>query len=298
MGSLVGIDLGTTNSLVAVFVEGRPRLIPNVHGSYLTPSVIGVLDDGQVLIGDAARELRVTKPERCASTFKRLMGTDQKLRLATLEFTAPELSSLVLKSLKHDAEAFLKAEVTEAVITVPAYFNDNQRKATKMAGELAGLKVRRIVNEPTAAALTYGFHDRGGDKKIIVIDLGGGTFDVTLMEIFEGTLEIVATAGESFLGGEDFTERLVAWVLNQSGEELELAELKRPLKVSRLRHECELGKRITPQPKELRPLLRFCVFFCPLSGIACFSRYLRSFQFQCYELQLAPTPVRSALIAL
>lgn len=240
---LVGIDLGTTNSLVAVFLAGQPRLIPNVHGSFLTPSIVGVLDDGQVLVGDAARELRVTKPERCASTFKRLMGTDEKLRLGKLEFTSPELSSLVLKSLKQDAEAFLKAEVTEAVITVPAYFNDNQRKATKLAGELAGLKVRRIVNEPTAAALTYGFHDRGSDKKLIVIDLGGGTFDVTLMEIFEGTLEIVATAGESFLGGEDFTERLVAWVLNQSGEELELAELKRPLKVSRLRQECETAKR-------------------------------------------------------
>lgn len=240
---LVGIDLGTTNSLVAVFLAGQPRLIPNVHGSFLTPSVVGVLDDGQVLVGDAARELRVTKPERCASTFKRLMGTDEKLRLGKFEFTAPELSSLVLKSLKQDAEAFLKAEVTEAVITVPAYFNDNQRKATKLAGELAGLKVRRIVNEPTAAALTYGFHDRGSDKKLIVIDLGGGTFDVTLMEIFEGTLEIVATAGESFLGGEDFTERLVAWVLNQSGEELELAELKQPLKVSRLRQECETAKR-------------------------------------------------------
>ena len=240
---LVGIDLGTTNSLVAVFLAGQPRLIPNVHGSFLTPSIVGVLDDGQVLIGDAARELRVTKPERCASTFKRLMGTDEKLKLGSHQFTAPELSSLVLKSLKQDAEAFLKAEVTEAVITVPAYFNDNQRKATKMAGELAGLKVRRIVNEPTAAALTYGFHDRGSDKKLIVIDLGGGTFDVTLMEIFEGTLEIIATAGESFLGGEDFTERLVAWVLNQSGEELELAELKRPLKVSRLRQECETAKR-------------------------------------------------------
>ena len=243
MGALVGIDLGTTNSLISAFIDGQPRLIPNIHGTFLTPSVVGVLEDGQVLIGDAAKELRVTKPERCASTFKRLMGTDEKVRLADMEFTTPELSSLVLKSLKHDAEAYLKAEVTEAVITVPAYFNDNQRKATKMAGELAGLTVRRIVNEPTAAALTYGFHDRASNKKLIVIDLGGGTFDVTLMEIFEGTLEIIATAGESFLGGEDFTERLIAWVLNQSGEELELAELKRPLKVSRLRQECEMAKR-------------------------------------------------------
>ena len=126
MGSLVGIDLGTTNSLISAFIDGQPRLIPNVHGTFLTPSVVGVLEDGQVLIGDAAKELRVTKPEPCASTFKRLMGTDEKLRLADMEFTARELSSLVLKSLKHDADAYLKSEVTEAVITVPAYFNDNQ----------------------------------------------------------------------------------------------------------------------------------------------------------------------------
>lgn len=243
MGYIVGIDLGTTNSLCAVFLSDRPRLVPNALGKMLTPSVVGVLEDGQVLVGEAARELRVTQPQRCASCFKRLMGSDARVELAGRAFTAPELSSLVLKTLKADAEKFLGEEVTEAVITVPAYFNDTQRKATKVAGELAGLKVRRIINEPTAAALTYGFHDRNAEKKLIVVDLGGGTFDVTLMEVFEGTLEIVSTSGESFLGGEDFTNRLVAVILQKQGLQLEVAELQEPLRVARLRQQCEDAKR-------------------------------------------------------
>lgn len=243
MSSIIGIDLGTTNSLCAVFLGDRPRLVPNALGKMLTPSVVGVLEDGQVLVGEAARELRVTQPERCASTFKRLMGSDSRVELAGRAYTAPELSSLVLRSLKDDAKKFLAEEVTEAVITVPAYFNDTQRKATKVAGELAGLTVRRIINEPTAAALTYGFHDRQAEKKLIVVDLGGGTFDVTLMEVFEGTLEIISTSGESFLGGEDFTNRLVAVILKQQGMQLELAELQEPLRVARLRQQCEDAKR-------------------------------------------------------
>ncbi|HVW00332.1 MAG TPA: molecular chaperone HscC [Planctomycetaceae bacterium] len=243
MGIIVGIDLGTTNSLCAIFQDGAPKLIPNAHGEVLTPSVVGMLDDGQILVGAPARELRVTRPEQCCSTFKRYMGTDRKLKLGKKTVTAVELSSLVLRSLKEDAEAYLKEPVTEAVITVPAYFNDLQRKATRQAGEIAGFKVRRIVNEPTAAALTYGFHDRNSDKKLLIIDLGGGTFDVTLLEIFEGTLEIVATAGESFLGGEDFTDRLASTVLKTLGQHMETVELKYPLLVSRLRQECEVAKR-------------------------------------------------------
>ncbi len=243
MSHIIGIDLGTTNSLCGVFLAGEPRLIPNSLGSLLTPSVVGILDDGQLLVGDAARELRVTRPDACASCFKRLMGSDEKVPLLGRSFSAPELSSLVLRSLKGDAEKFLGEEVTEAVITVPAYFNDNQRKATKIAGELAGLKVRRILNEPTAAALTYGFHDRDAEKRLIVIDLGGGTFDVTLMEVFEGTLEIVATSGESCLGGEDFTNRMVAILLAKQGKQLEVAELQQPLQVARLRQLCEQAKR-------------------------------------------------------
>ncbi len=242
MSPIVGIDLGTTNSLCAVFMDGKPLLIPNVHGNVLTPSVVGMLDDGQLLVGQAAKELRVSRPERCASRFKRHMGTDERIRLGTQDFTAPQLSSMVLSSLKRDAEAFLKVPIVEAVITVPAYFNDHQRRATKLAGELAGLRVRRIINEPTAAALAYGFHDRQSEKKLLVIDLGGGTFDVTLMEIFEGTLEIVSTSGESMLGGEDFTDRLVSELLRRHGLGFEICEMKQPLRVSRLRKLCEEAK--------------------------------------------------------
>ena len=238
---IIGIDLGTTNSLCAWFDGEEPRLIPNVHGHFLTPSVVGFHDD-QVLVGQPAKDLRVIRPQNCASTFKRLMGTSQTVELDGRRFTAPELSSLILKALRQDAEAHLKLNVTDAVITVPAYFNDHQRKATRLAGELAGLNVRRIINEPTAAALTYGFHDRQGDRKLLVIDLGGGTFDVTLMEIFEGTLEIISTAGESFLGGEDFTDRLLSSVLKTLGHEMEVAELQRPKMVARLRQQCETAK--------------------------------------------------------
>ena len=240
---IIGIDLGTTNSLCAVFENGSPRLIPNVHGNLMTPSIVGVLDDGRLVVGEPAKQLRVTSPQNCSSCFKRWMGTTRKVELGGQDLGAVELSSLILKSLKSDAEKYLKQDVDEAVITVPAYFNDNQRKATKLAGELANLKVRRIINEPTAAALVYGFHEKDSEKDIIVIDLGGGTFDVTVMEVFEGTLEIVSTAGETQLGGEDFTNRLVAWTLNQKGMQLESAEMKFPLMVSRLAEQCETAKR-------------------------------------------------------
>ena len=243
MSLIIGIDLGTTNSLCAVFENGAPKLIPNVHGKFLTPSVVGITDDGQVTIGETAKELRVTKPDQCVSCFKRWMGTDRKIELGNKTFNATELSSLVLHSLKSDAESHLNQNITDAVITVPAYFNENQRLATKQAGEMIGLKVRRIINEPTAAALTYGFHDRQAEKHLMVIDLGGGTFDVTLMEIFEGTLEIISTAGESQLGGEDFTDRLVSKVFQQEKLQLETAEMKYPLRTARLRQECEMAKR-------------------------------------------------------
>ncbi|MCA8984029.1 MAG: Hsp70 family protein [Planctomycetaceae bacterium] len=240
---IIGIDLGTTNSLCAVFRDGQPQLIPNRHGRVLTPSVVGMLDSGELLVGDAARELRVTRPERCASRFKRWMGTRESAVLNKNRLHAEELSSFVLKSLRQDAEEALQCEITSAVITVPAYFNDLQRRATKLAGELAGLNVLRIINEPTAAALTYGFHDREAEKHILVVDLGGGTFDVTLMEVFEGTLEIIASAGEGTLGGEDFTDRLVAHVLERHQLHLESAEIQQPRLVARLRQECEQAKR-------------------------------------------------------
>lgn len=243
MPALIGIDLGTTHSLCATFRDGQPVLIPNAQGEFLTPSIVGVLDSGQVVVGAAARELRVTRPETCASTFKRWMGTDQAIDLAGKPYSAAELSSLVLRALKADAEAFLGEEVTEAVITVPAYFNDLQRKMTQAAGELAGFDVRRIVNEPTAAALTYGFHDRDSERRLLVFDLGGGTFDVTVLEIFDGTLEILSTSGESHLGGEDFTDRLARWVIEREGLAFETTEFREPRRVARLRQECERAKR-------------------------------------------------------
>jgi molecular chaperone HscC len=243
MSLIVGIDLGTTNSLCAYFRDGKPQLVPNAHGDVLTPSVVGVLPSGEVIVGAAAKELSVRYPDRAVATFKRWMGGTHEATIAGHKFSAIELSSLVLKSLREDAVQHLGEEIEEAVITVPAYFNDHQRKATKAAGELAGLRVRRILNEPTAAALAYGFHDRDAEKRLLVVDLGGGTFDVTLMEVFEGTLEIIATAGASQLGGEDFTSRLVAEVLKTQGKQLELVELQSPLYVARLRVECERAKR-------------------------------------------------------
>jgi molecular chaperone HscC len=243
MSNVIGIDLGTTHSLCAVFRDSSPILIPNSHGGFLTPSVVGILESGEIVVGSAAKELRVTHPERTASCFKRYMGSDRKIQVGPKTFLPYELSSLVLKSLVADAENFLGEEVTEAVITVPAYFHDHQRQATKIAGELAGLRVRRIINEPTAAALVYGFHARDQERQLCVIDLGGGTFDVTIMEVFEGTLEIRSTAGESMLGGEDFTDRIVSAILQHEKLQLEVAELKQPLRVARLRVECEQAKR-------------------------------------------------------
>ncbi|MFT4646862.1 MAG: molecular chaperone HscC [Glaciecola sp.] len=247
---LIGIDLGTTHSLCAVFVDGAPKLIPNAHGAVLTPSVVAVADDGRVLVGEAAREWRITRPDATASQFKRWMGEDRTVKLGDKEFTPPELSSLVLRSLIADAEAFLETTIEEAVLTVPAYFNEHQRRATRAAGEMAGLKVRRVLNEPTAAALSYGFHRAQKTENLLIFDLGGGTFDVTVMEIFEGSLEIRSTAGESHLGGEDFTDRLVQWALSTKGQYLEHVEMSSPLLVARLREEAENAKRALSQQEQ------------------------------------------------
>ncbi len=214
---IVGIDLGTTNSLVAVWQDGAARLLPNALGHVLTPSVVGLNDDGEVIIGMAARDRLVTHPDRTAATFKRFMGTDREIRLGKKKFRAEELSALVLRSLKADAEAALGETVTEAVISVPAYFNDTQRKATRVAGELAGLDVQRLINEPTAAALAYGLENRDRECKFLVFDLGGGTFDVSILEFFEGIAEVRASAGDNFLGGEDFIGLLVDAFLHQAG---------------------------------------------------------------------------------
>ncbi|MET3116166.1 molecular chaperone HscC [Undibacterium sp. GrIS 1.8] len=195
--------------MVAVWKDGRAQLVPNGLGETLTPSCVSVDKDGSILVGKAARERLQTHPENTASVFKRFMGSDKKVSLAKKEFRAEELSAFVLKSLKADAEAFLGEPVTEAVITVPAYFSDAQRKATRTAGLLAGLKVDRLLNEPTAAALAYGMHQIGSECRFLVFDLGGGTFDVSILELFEGVMEVRASAGDNFLGGEDITNAIV-----------------------------------------------------------------------------------------
>ncbi|MDH3911656.1 MAG: molecular chaperone HscC [Rhodospirillales bacterium] len=221
---IIGIDLGTTNSLAAVWKDGEARIVPNALGEALTPSVVGLDDTGEVLVGMAARERLLTHPELTAAAFKRQMGSDREFHLGKRKFRPEELSSLVLRALKADAEAWLGEEVKEAVVSVPAYFNDAQRKATKVAGQLAGLTVERLINEPTAAALAYGLHRRDVESKFLIFDLGGGTFDVSLLELFEGIMEVQASGGDNFLGGEDFVDQLVGAFMERVGREAGIGE--------------------------------------------------------------------------
>jgi len=214
---MIGIDLGTTNTAIAVWRDGQPQLIPNSLGHWLTPSAVSIDDDGQILVGLAARERQVTHPHLTATAFKRYMGTNRIARLGEREFLPEELSALVLGRVKADAENHLGGAVDSAIITVPAYFNDKQRKATRRAGELAGLKVDRLINEPTAAALAYGIHRRQDETRYLVFDLGGGTFDVSVLEIFEGVIEVRASTRDSYLGGEDFNEVLIRDKLGKFG---------------------------------------------------------------------------------
>lgn len=209
---IIGIDLGTTNSLVAVWQDGQAVLVPNALGEYLTPSAVSLGEDDNVLVGRAARDRWLTQPETGAVAFKRYMGSSRVLRLGKRAFRPEELSALVLRSLKADAERFLGVPVSEAVITVPAYFSDAQRTATRQAGELAGLTVRRLVNEPTAAALAYGLQEAASESTFLVLDLGGGTFDVAILERFDGLMEVRASTGDNFLGGEDFVDVLIQQV--------------------------------------------------------------------------------------
>ena len=210
---IVGIDLGTTNSLVAVWKDGAPVLVPNALGSMLTPSCVGLSDTGELLVGQAAKDRLQTHPQLTVANFKRYMGSAREISLGKRKFRPEEISSFVLRSLKADVEAFLGEPVQDAIISVPAYFSDAQRKATRAAGQLAGLRVERLVNEPTAAALAYGVRDAGSERKFLVFDLGGGTFDVSILEIFDGVMEVRASAGDNFLGGEDFLEVLVEDVM-------------------------------------------------------------------------------------
>ncbi len=212
----IGIDLGTTNSLIAVYRDNKAELIPNVHGDYLTPSVVSVDKEGQLLTGRPARERLISHPGETAHAFKRLIGTNKTWKLGKPRLRSEELSSLILKSLKQDAENFLGETVTDVVISVPAYFNDIQRRATRSAAQLAGLNVIQLVNEPTAGAMVYGLNDTEDDKKYMILDLGGGTFDITLLEYFNEIFEVHASAGDNFLGGEDFTHLIAEWINNET----------------------------------------------------------------------------------
>lgn len=250
-GLRVGIDLGTTYSLVAAMVDGEPKVLPNALGELLTPSVVYVEPDGTVLVGAAAKAKGALEPSRVAQTFKRDMGLERGYALGDKQFKAEELSALVLRQLKQDAEAALGAPIEEAVVTVPAYFGELQRRATRDAAELAGLKVERIINEPTAAALAYGLHQRHREFSAVVLDLGGGTFDVTLLEIMEGVVEIQASAGDTRLGGEDFLdviERLCLERLTAQGLTLREGATGR----ARLREACEQAKRRLSTAEETR----------------------------------------------
>jgi len=245
---IVGIDLGTTNSLIAAWRDGQSVLIPNGLGDTLTPSCVSLDEDGTVLVGRAARDRLQTHPDRTAAVFKRYMGSDKTLRLGKREFRPEELSALVLKALKADAEAALGEPVTEAVITVPAYFSDAQRKATRTAGQMAGLRVDRLLNEPTAAALAYGMHNMGAETRFLVFDLGGGTFDVSILEMFEGVMEVRASAGDNFLGGEDFVGVLIDLFFERRG--LKASLRKDAHFMQQLNGAAEAAKRaLSAQPK-------------------------------------------------
>ena len=214
MSKIIGIDLGTTNSCVAVIEAGEPVVIPNAEGARTSPSVVAFSKDGERMVGQVAKRQAITNPERTIASIKREMGSDHRVNIDGKAYTPQEISAMVLQKLKSDAESYLGTKVTQAVITVPAYFTDSQRQATKDAGRIAGLEVLRIINEPTAAALSYGL-DKEHDQKIMVYDLGGGTFDVSILEIGDGVLEVLATAGNNKLGGDDFDDRVMNWLASE-----------------------------------------------------------------------------------
>ncbi|HHX86736.1 MAG TPA: Hsp70 family protein, partial [Firmicutes bacterium] len=211
MGRVVGIDLGTTNSAVAVMMGSDPEIIANAEGSRITPSVVAFTKDGQRLVGQVAKRQAITNPERTIHSIKREMGSSFRVNIDDKKYTPQEIAAMILQKLKTDAESYLGEQITQAVITVPAYFTDSQRQATKDAGKIAGLEVLRIINEPTAAALAYGL-DKTGDHTILVFDLGGGTFDVSVLEMGDGVLEVKATSGNNRLGGDDFDQRLIDYI--------------------------------------------------------------------------------------
>src|SRR4051812_35502820 len=242
MPKAVGIDLGTTNSVVSVLEAGEPTVIPNAEGGRTTPSVVGFSKSGEVLVGEVAKRQAITNPDRTIRSVKRHMGTSWSVDIDGKKYTAQEISARILQKLKRDAEAYLGDTVTQAVITVPAYFNDAERTATKEAGQIAGLEVLRIINEPTAAALAYGLEKEGADETVLVFDLGGGTFDVSILEIGDGVFEVKSTHGDVHLGGDDWDQRVIDWLVTEfkNNEGVDLASDK--MAMQRLKEAAEKAK--------------------------------------------------------
>jgi molecular chaperone DnaK len=241
MAKIIGIDLGTTNSCMAVLEGGKPKVVPNAEGGRTTPSVVGFAKDGERLVGQVAKRQAVSNPERTISSIKRKMGTDHKVKIDKNSYTPPELSAMILQKMKLDAEAYLGESITQAVITVPAYFNDNQRQATKDAGKIAGLEVLRIINEPTAAALAYGLEKDEGEK-IAVFDLGGGTFDISFLEVGDGTFQVLSTDGDTMLGGDDWDQALVDYLAAEFKKDQGVDLRKDVTAVQRLKEAAEKAK--------------------------------------------------------
>ena len=242
MSKVIGIDLGTTNSCVAVVEGGKPVVIANAEGERTTPSVVAFTKDGERLVGGAAKRQLATNAGRTVTSIKREMGTDYRVRIDGKELTAQEISAMILTKLRRDAESYLGEKVTEAVITVPAYFDDSQRKATQDAGRIAGLDVLRIINEPTAAAVAYGL-DNEAPQKILVYDLGGGTFDVSIIEIEDGTFTVLATGGDTRLGGDDFDQRIVDHLVHEFKKTDRIDLTRDPAAMGRLKEEAEKAKK-------------------------------------------------------
>ncbi len=242
MGKIIGIDLGTTNSCVAVFEGGEPIVIPNPEGARTTASVVGFSKTGERMVGAVAKRQAITNPDKTIMSIKRHMGSEYRVDIDGKKYTPQEISAMILQKLKADAEAYLGASVTEAVITVPAYFSDAQRQATKDAGKIAGLEVKRIINEPTAAALAYGVDKDEKEQKIMVFDLGGGTFDVSLLEISDGVFEVLATNGDTQLGGDDFDQRLIDWMAGKFQAEYGIDLRKDKMVLQRLKDAAEKAK--------------------------------------------------------
>ena len=241
MSRIIGIDLGTTNSCVAVMEGGEPVIIPNAEGGRTTPSVVAFSKTGERMVGSLAKRQAVTNHDRTISSIKRQMGTNYRVNIDGHKYTPQEISAMILQKLKRDAESYLGEPVTEAVITVPAYFTDAQRQATKDAGKIAGLNVQRIINEPTAAALAYGI-DKEQSQKIMVYDLGGGTFDVSILDISSGVIEVLATAGNNHLGGDDFDQCIMDYLVSEFRRENKIDLSRDPVAMQRVREAAEKAK--------------------------------------------------------